>query len=137
MVKIAFKVVRLGTELQVTTFRHPGSEPVFTESYSFDGAAIKDDGQSDLPPKQRSVVEEAPHGEWNIKLPQGLERGGFKLKINFDVEQVILTPVSPLSNCTLGDMAVRYNFSLLGIQDNRTTDIEQAKNKIIYTVKKH
>ena len=136
MVEIAYRVIRLGTALYVVAFETPGGEPLLKRKYPFGGAAIKDDRQTDIPPKQRSSEQQdIPYGTWKTQIPRGLSRGGFRLTIDHETERITLTPISPRSKEPISD-EVTYNFTLFGIEDDRTTPIEQAKNRIEYRVRK-
>ena len=137
MTDIAFRVIRLGTSLYVVAFNPPGGEPLLKRKYSFGGAAIKDDGKVEIAPSQRSIEQQdLPFETWNTQIPKGLIRGGFELEINHEMENVILTPVSPRSKELIEQLQVIYTFEQFGIADDRETAIDKAKDKIKYQVRK-
>jgi len=137
MTEIAFKVIRLGTSLCVIAFRPPGSHPLLHEKYPFNGGAIKDDGNANAEPKERFIDQrDIPFETWNTQPQRGLKKGGFKLKINHEAKRISLTPISPRSKNPINDKQITYNFQLFGIEDDRTTAIEQAKDSVEYRVRK-
>jgi hypothetical protein len=136
MTKIAFQVLRLGTRLQVVAFNKDSGDALLKRSYPFGGAGIKDDGQSEVPPNRRSTTQiDTPHGTWKT-TKKGLTKGGFKLAIDFNHNQITLTPVSPRSKEPISEKEIRYNFRHFGTKDGRETKIQQAKNTISYRVRR-
>lgn len=136
MTKIAFKPLRHGRNLKVIAFPLPGGEALLEQTYPFDGAAIQDDENAPIitPDNRTSDPLSIPEGTWNTRLPTGLTRGGFVLEIDFEHEQIVLTPVSPRTKDPIKTKRMRYNFDMFGIVGDRTTPIQQVKSTIAYRV---
>lgn len=126
MVELAFRAYNEGANIIGVAFPADGGDAVLREAIPVSAVGLEVTGS---PPHQLDM----PFETYRVKSRKALERGGLELVVDYEGERISITPLTHVGT-RLEDRTVRYTFADFCVEDQRDSEIQNAKSEARFRI---